>query len=66
MRFFWNSVGVEGNPKSNVAAGAGGAEEEVGIWIERSADLPRLWKGSRVCAGSGGMGRVDGLGRVEG
>ena len=50
-------MGVDGKPKSKVWAGGGGPEE--GIWIERSVDLPRLWKGSRVCAGSGGTGKAE-------
>lgn len=49
MRFFWNSVGVEGNPKSKFeAAGAGAEVEGMAIW--RSADF---W---RRCAASGAAG----------
>lgn len=54
-------MGVEGKPKSNCVGAGAGAPVVVGIWMERSPDLPRLWKGSRVCAGSGGIG----IGRVE-
>lgn len=48
MRFFWNSVGVEGKPKSKVEVAVG-----AGISRARLADLVRVWAASG-CWGGGG------------
>jgi len=49
MRFFWNSVGVEGNPKSKV---------EVSVGMETaSSDFVRVWAGSGACGARGGGGK---------